>query len=347
MHSSPELSAEAETMVARASGQVHAYLDELLSDYRPRHAALGSALRQLVTRGRPSPHELSLPLLVHAARTGTAEPAVPVAAVHALWWRAANTFDDVTDTDSCPRMYGLPSGVALTAALECGWALPLRALSALDAPARLRRGLRRDYLAAWTAASNGQLGDLLGEPSALTPDAVLAVYRDKSGSVYAMACTMAARLAAGQDESPEGRAVIEGWGRFGHLLGVLAQFRNDEDDLRGEDCEDLRNKTATYLLVHLLHSAPEARRREACALLTRSPASAAGRHRLRAMMLEPTTLSAYHAYVARLRREAHALLDRLAPAGPFTAALRDRVAAETRHLPSHVTAYDDGRGSAS
>ncbi|MFI0237856.1 hypothetical protein [Streptomyces sp. NPDC016845] len=320
-------------MVAHTCGQVHAYLDDLLSGYRPRHGPLGSALRQLVAQGRPSPHELSLPLLVHAAVTGAAEPAVPIAAVHALWWRAANTFDDVTDTDAGPRMYGLPSGVALTAALECGWALPLRALSALDAPARLRGRLRQDYLAAWTTASNGQLGDLIGEPPDLTPDAVLAVYQDKSGAVYAMACTMAARLAAGQDESPAGREAIAGWGRFGHLLGMLAQFRNDEDGLRTEDCEDLRNQTATYLLVHLLHSAAEPRRSQACSLLARARTSADSRHRLRAMMLEPTTLSAYHARIARLRQEAHSLLDGLAPAGPFAAALRDCVAAETCHLP--------------
>lgn len=324
--------------MAHTCERVHTYLDDLIDGYRPRHAPLGSALRHLVTRGRPSPHELSLPLLVHAAVTGSAEPAVPVAAVHALWWRAANTFDDVTDTDAGPRMYGLPSGVALTAALECGWALPLRALSAMNAPAWLRRGLRQDYLAAWTTASNGQLGDLLGDPHALTPDAVLAVYRDKSGAVYAMACTMAARLAAGQDESSAVRAAIADWGRFGHLLGTLAQFRNDEDDLRTEDCEDLRNRTATYLLVHLLHRTPEPRRGEARSLLARAPASAASRHRLRAMMLDPATLSGYHDDVTRLREEAYALLGRLAPAGPFAAALRACVAAETRHLPPRPTA---------
>ncbi|MCS4558769.1 class 1 isoprenoid biosynthesis enzyme, partial [Shewanella sp. C32] len=80
----------------------------------------------------------------------------------------------------------------------------------------------------------------------------MATYAHKSGAVYGMACAMAARLAAGT-----GPAEIDPWRRFGQLLGLLAQFRNDADDLRSGRYEDLRNGTATYLLVHLLHSAPE------------------------------------------------------------------------------------------
>ncbi|MFG3257058.1 hypothetical protein [Streptomyces sp. NPDC048172] len=335
--------------MAAAFERTERYLDALLSEYGAGQAQLGSALRQLVVCGRQSPHELSLPLLVHAAMTGDAGPAVPLAGVHALWWRAANTFDDVADGDAGKQMYGLPRGVALTAALECGYALPLRALSRLPVADGLRDRLRRDYLDCWTVASNGQVGDLLGEPTATTPDAVLATYRDKSGSVYAMAATMAARLAAGggeaEDEGDEGDAAdgVAAWGRFGHLLGMLAQFRNDEDDLRHGACEDLRNGTANYLLVRLLHSTGGARHRRVRALLAQAASSGAGRDELRAMMLDPDVLGPYHAYLAGLCREAATLLGTLAPGSPYASALRTRLLAEARYLPTDTVTTAVGR----
>ncbi|GAA2068731.1 hypothetical protein GCM10009801_17290 [Streptomyces albiaxialis] len=339
---SPVPESAAEEATPRAAGQADRYLDELLSGYGEEQARLRTALRQLVTCGRRSPLEFSLPLLVHAAMTGDAGPAVPLAGVHALWWRAANTFDDVADGDAGKEMYGLPRGVALTAALECGYALPLRALSLLPVGAGLRDRLRRDYLDCWTAAGNGQLGDLLAEPAATTPEAVLATYRDKSGSVYAMAATMAARLAQGDDDAGGtgvgGAGSVAAWGRFGHLLGMLAQFRNDEDDLRHGSGEDLRNGTATYLLVRLLHSADGARHRRVRSLLAQASSSDAGRRELRAMMLTPEVLRPYHEHLAGLCREAATLLGTLAPGSPYAYALRTRLLAEARYLPTDTAA---------
>ncbi|CAM5358035.1 hypothetical protein SALBM135S_08373 [Streptomyces alboniger] len=255
----------AEAALARTLPRVGQYLTELLDAYPPHHAHLRSSVSRLVSHGRASPLEHSLPFLVHGALTGDPAPAVPVAAAHALWWRAANTFDDFTDGDAGPQLYGISRGAALTAALECGYTLPLRALAAVDAPGPVRDELVDTYLQGWTTASNGQLGDLIIQPERTTPQAILDVYRDKSGATYAMACTMAARLATGTGRRTDadahahagagaGAERIAGWHRFGQILGVLAQFRNDKDDLRDGPGEDLRNQTPTYLLVHLLHT---------------------------------------------------------------------------------------------
>ncbi|MGW0535333.1 polyprenyl synthetase family protein [Streptomyces sp. NPDC003032] len=311
------------------------YLAELLDAYPAQQAHLRGSLSRLITRGRASPHEHSLPLLVHAAMTGDPAPAVPVAAAHALWWRAANTFDDFVDGDAGPHLYGVPRGAALTAALECGYALPLRALAAMDAPHPVRDDLARTYLEGWTAAVNGQLGDLLNQPQRTTPQEILAVYRDKSGAIYAMACSMAARLANGMAHPTDANAErIAGWHRFGRVLGMLAQFRNDEDDLRDGPGEDLRNRTPTYLLVHLLHTLPGRGRQRALRLLKEAPSSATDREQLRAIMTAPEVLRPYHARLAALREEAYTLLDHLAPTCPFGFALRARVQAETHFLPA-------------
>lgn len=80
---------------------------------------------------------------------------MPIAAVHALWWRSANTFDDVADGGTGPLMYGMHPGSAMTAALECGYGLPLRTLAELPVPESLRRVLSNDYLDGWATAATG------------------------------------------------------------------------------------------------------------------------------------------------------------------------------------------------
>lgn len=317
-----------EARLAETVPQVSRYVAGLLDAYRPRYAHLRPALERLVIHGRRSPLESALPLLVHGAVEGTLEPAVPVAGTHTLWWRAANTFDDVSDGDTGARLYGDAPAAVMTAALECGYALPLRALAALPVPGPLRERLAADYLDGWTAACDGQVGDLLGTPTGTSPEEVLTVYRHKSGAVYAMAATMAARLALGADGADDRRAAA--WGEFGQAVGILAQFRNDEDDLRSGQSEDLGNRTATYLLVQLLHTATGTDREQALELLGRAADSPADRHRLAAMMFAPDVLAPYRRLLADVHHRAHALLDTLAPDSPFTASLHRRVDDEVR-----------------
>ncbi|OKH97630.1 hypothetical protein A6A06_31030 [Streptomyces sp. CB02923] len=321
-----------EARLAEVFPQVGEYLAGLLDAYRPRYAHLRPALEQLVAHGRRTPLENALPLLVHGAVEGTLEPAVPVAGVHVLWWRAANTFDDVSDGGVGTRLYGGDPAAVMTAALECGYALPLRALAALPVPGPLRERLTADFLDGWTAACDGQVGDILGSPTGTSPEEVLTVYRHKSGSVYAMAATMAARLALGADGADDPRTAA--WGEFGQAVGMLAQLRNDEDDLRSGHSDDLGNHTATYLLVQLLHSAPDAAREQAVELLGRAADSAADRHRLAAMMYAPDVLAPYQRFLADVHQHAHALLDTLAPDSPFAGPLHRCVDDEVR-----TTAY--------
>ena len=314
---------------------VHRYLTALVArDYEGRHAALSAFVGTLVEQGRHDPEEIALPLLVHAAITGEAEPAVPIAAVHALWWRSANAFDDVADDEDGPQMYGMNRGAAVTAALECGYALPLRALATLPVPETLQRALATDYLDGWTTACDGQIRDILNQPDQVSTEAVHEVYRKKSGAIYAMACAMSARLAHGTSALEDDRIAqqVASWREFGETLGILAQFRNDHDDLRDGPGSDLRNGTATYLLVHLLNGASGAPREHALRLLDQAATSPPHRRELAALLVTPEVLHPYNALLGRLRDHAHALLDALAPASWFTAPLRARVDTNARPL---------------
>ncbi|WP_181787111.1 polyprenyl synthetase family protein, partial [Streptomyces phytophilus] len=325
---------------------VQQYLDGLIDRfYGVRHPMLDASMRTLVARGRRDPQEFALPLLVHAAVRGSTEPAVPVAAVHALWWRAANALDDAVDgggddgdagagAGAGPRSYGMAGSAALTATLECGYGLPLRVLATLPVPEALRRALTADYLDGWTAACDGQLGDLLNEPDAVGPDEVREVYRKKSGAVYAMACVLAARLAHGAGAAVPGPRADEvaAWGEFGEVLGILAQLRNDHEDLHGGTGEDLRNGTATYRLAQLLHRTDRAAGDRARLLLGRAADSEPHHRELTELLGSPEVLRPCNRLLAELRHRAHALLDVLSPASPYTALLRARVDAEARPL---------------
>ncbi|WP_407561810.1 hypothetical protein [Streptomyces sp. 184] len=322
-----------ERHIREAFPRVRQYLGELVDRcYGDRHPILHASLTTLVARGRRDPQEFALPLLVHAAIRGSTEPAVPVAAVHALWWRAANAFDDVADGDAGPRTYGMDRGVALTAALECGYGLPLRVLATLPAPEPLRRVLTADYLDSWTAATDGQLGDLLNEPEKVGPDEVREVYRKKSGAVYAMACLLTARLAYGAGSAGPGPEAdrVAAWGEFGEVLGILAQLRNDQEDLRDGAGADLRNGTATYRLAQLLHRTDRAARERARLLFSRAAVSEPHHRELTELLRSPEVLRPCDRFLTELRHRAHALLDVVSPDSPSTTALRARVDAEAR-----------------
>ncbi|MEO3850116.1 hypothetical protein ABGB09_21225 [Streptomyces sp. B8F3] len=199
-------------------------------------------------------------------------------------------------------------------------------------PEPLRRVLTADYLEGWTAATDGQLGDLLNEPGRVGPDEVREVYRKKSGAVYAMACALTARLAYGAGSAVAGPDAerVAAWGEFGEVLGILAQLRNDHEDLRDGAGADLRNGTATYRLAQLLHRSDRAGRERARQLFSRAAVSEPHHRELTELLRSPDVLRPCNRLLAELRHRAHALLDVLAPASPHTALLRSRVDAEAR-----------------
>ncbi|MGW8379861.1 hypothetical protein [Streptomyces sp. ODS28] len=347
--SPPTLHAQPDGLLAKPLAQVRDHLEGLVADYPAEQRHLSEAVGRLLLHSRADPLSCALPLAVHAALTGAPEPAVPVAAAHDLWWRAANAFDDLADDmseEAADEAHGTPamSGTALmTAALECFHTLPMRILMDVPAAPAVREGLLRDLAHGCTRAVDGQLHDLAATPAGATPHTVLAAYRHKSGAPYAMACALAARLATGSAEATYGtygegtdNAVAE-WGRFGELLGLLAQLRNDYDDLRTGRFEDFANGTATYLLVQHLHRVPAPRAERTRALLHRCAEDPGSRSDLRDLLLEPEALHAYREYVHELRHAAEDLLGRLATPGPFAAYLREQVTA-TAHacLPAEV-----------
>ncbi|WP_066979448.1 polyprenyl synthetase family protein [Streptomyces sp. NRRL F-4489] len=336
----------AEAHISSLFPDVRHHLAELVErHYAARHPVLRTSLAGLVTHGRHDPQEFALPLLVHAAISGSAAPAVPVAAVHALWWRSANTFDDVADGDAGTLMYGMNGGAAMTAALECGYGLPLRALAALPVPQALRQALSTDYLDGWAAASDGQIRDILNQPHRMGTEDVYEVYRKKSGAVYAMACAMSARLAHGTGTGT-GPDSVAAWHEFGEVLGTLAQIRNDHDDVCGGPGTDLRNGTATYLLVHLLNRSAPDTRAHALRLLEQAARSDVPHRELTDLLLSPQVLDPYNEFVAALRRRAHTLLDTLAPASPYAEPLRARVDLNARPLrPRTGTDTNTGTGT--
>jgi heptaprenyl diphosphate synthase len=74
---------------------------------------------------------------------------------------------------------------------------------------------------------------------------------------------------------------------------VLRQLVNDQRDLATERDEDLRNGTATYLLVHLLSSVSTARRAELIGLRGQARTSEEARAELKQAMLAADIVSSY------------------------------------------------------
>jgi geranylgeranyl pyrophosphate synthase len=279
---------------------------------------------------------VALPLLVHAAEAGDPRPAHPIAAVHLLWWAAARHLDDLVDARSAsaqspsadqPATGSASASVAIelnaqtltSIAVGCHLARELLA----DSDPRLLHELSR----CWLDAINGQLMDLAADPGATALDDVLASYRGKTGAPYAMAAAMAA-VAAGCDDRR-----VDAWRDFGMRFGVLRQLVNDQRDLDAARHEDLRNRTATYLLVHYLESAPAQEHAAAMALLDASPVSAPARDRLAARLLDPVHVYAYADSLAPLIEGLHSTVDVLCGVSPSADGLHTLVAETATWFP--------------
>ncbi|MEU6161955.1 polyprenyl synthetase family protein [Streptomyces sp. NPDC047130] len=280
----------------------------------------GSLLRtscERLLRRQPMRYPLSvLPLAVHGAETGDPEPALPLAAVHLLWWTAACRMDDLADADALTRhraeaFLGSGPEASLTT-LAVGTLLPLRLLDSPRLPRAVRRDLGAELTSCGLAAVAGQLADLGGGRGEPRRDAVLATYRGKSGAPFAMITAMAALLA---DAGPARTAL---WREFGDLFGVLWQLFNDQEDITSGRHEDLRNGTVTHLLACAAECAPP---RDAARLRVLRPAartSAAAREELLAVLLGEPVVDRFRRDLDAYRAMAHDVLDRLAGPAPGT-----------------------------
>jgi geranylgeranyl pyrophosphate synthase len=311
--------AQAERAVRELFTEIERTIELLIADYTEQYGNLRAAVPAAVKGARRDRNEFSLPLLVHAAETGDPSPAVPIAAVHALWWRAANVIDDIADGHAGDPEGTLSGGATMMAAFNWAYVLPTYALEHLPIPERLRHRLTAEFFQACTAATDGQIGDMHDDPGNITPERVLATYRNKSSSPYVMASSMAAAIAGADDRR------TELWRRFGMNLGLLGQFRNDQDDLDTGRLEDLKNRTPTYHLVELINSGSGPGKERIVALLGQARDNADARRTLLDHMLAPDVVRSYLHQINRIRDDSNRILDSLDGVPSFTEALRTRM----------------------
>ncbi|MEB3021337.1 polyprenyl synthetase family protein [[Mycobacterium] crassicus] len=228
-----------------------------------------------------------LPVLVYGAETGAPMRATPVALIHTLWWAAARYLDDMIDTPQLARSDPAEFNRGVLTAIAVGNYLPLNVIGDLAVSDAVRYRLLTEYSDGCLDALSGQLTDLALNAETATPDDVLRNYAGKTGAPYGMSVALAAQLADRDSDR------VDAWRSFGRTLGVLRQLVNDQRDLVTERDEDLRNGTATYLLVHLLATVSPARRAELIDLHRQARTSEEARAELRRAMLAADIVSSY------------------------------------------------------
>jgi heptaprenyl diphosphate synthase len=165
--------------------------------------------------------------------------------------------------------------------------LPLNIVGDLALSDAVRFRLITEYSNGCIDALSGQLTDLVLNAETATLDDVLRNYEGKTGAPYGMSAALAAQLAERDADR------VDAWRSFGRALGVLRQLVNDQRDLVTERDEDLRNGTATYLLVHLLGTVSTARRAELIGLHRQARTSEEARAELKRAMLAADIISSY------------------------------------------------------
>lgn len=284
-----------------------------------------SVLRQYLQVRRTKQSMRSLPLLVYGAQAGDPKPAIPIAAIHVLWYTAGRYLDNVTDGHVAEASAGLPSDEALMAAVLCLVSVPTEIIARMVLPSGTRDLLALDLARGCSSGMEGQLSEFHARPETVTPESVLGCYRNKTGSGYAMGAAMAARLAGA------GPREVELWREFGHVFGSLRQLRNDQEDLASEHGVDLRNQVLTYLFTTLLARTDDPE--PLLQLRKEAPESAQAHARLRESLLDPDLLRAYFREVDAVRDHAHRLLDELGGHEPFLGLLREFLDVSARPLP--------------
>ncbi|WP_234381895.1 polyprenyl synthetase family protein [Streptomyces sp. XY332] len=268
--------------------------------------AAKSAVSRLL-RHQKLKHPLSvLPMMVHAIETGDPGPAVPLAAVHVLWWTSACYLDDLADGHGTATSDSLGQNEALLASVLSGAVLPIQIIRSLPVPAAVQGALTEEIATGWVVGTEGQLRDIGGDADRATPNSVIEAYRGKSGGPFSMITAMAALLSGASDER------VELWREFGYIFGILWQLFNDQEDILSGRNEDLLNGTVTYLLTCVLDDAATPRaRKEVLARCAAARNSEEARAELTRLLLAPAALDRYTADLDGFRAEAHALLTAL------------------------------------
>ena len=303
----------------QVSSDIDAEIAAALENLGPSSGAVRTSIAGLLDHQRMKYPLSVLPLLVHGAETGTHGPAVPLAAVHVLWWTSACYLDDLADGHGTHTPAGLGADEALLASVIGGQALPLRIVQAQPVPDAVRNALTGEIANCWIDAVEGQLRDLRGDLENASPDTVVTACRGKSGAPFSMITAMAAILSGTAAER------VERWREFGDAFGILWQLFNDQEDLLSGRDEDLRNGTTTYLLACALEENPPGTRTRIAELRRAAGDSEPARAELRALLLAPAVLRRFEKDLAAFRDDAHRVLDELGGDEAHLPALRQLV----------------------
>ncbi|GAA2648191.1 polyprenyl synthetase family protein [Streptomyces vastus] len=271
-----------------------------------------------------------LPLLVHGAETGDPGPAVPLSAIHVLWWTSACYLDDLADGEAASVSREIGENEALLASIICGNALPLHIIQSQPVPDSVRSALTAELVTCAIVGTEGQLSDLRRDAGDATRDSVLTTYRGKSGAPFGMITAMGAILAGAEHER------IRMWRDFGDVFGILWQLFNDQQDILSGRNEDLRNGTITHLFACALEDASPRSGNRLLDLHTAAKSSEEARSELTDLLLAPTGLQQYEADLRRFRDEAQRLLTELGGEGNHMPVLH-RLVEESAQLLLHRT----------
>ncbi|MER6162305.1 polyprenyl synthetase family protein [Streptomyces sp. NPDC001868] len=303
----------------QVSPDIDAEIAAALEGLGPSSGAVRNSISGLLDHQRMKYPLSVLPLLVHGAETGTLAPALPLAAVHVLWWTSACYLDDLADGHGTHTPAGLGTNEALLASLLGGQALPIRIVQAQPVPDAVRNALTGEIVNGCIDAVEGQLRDLRSDVRGASPDEVVAAYHGKSGVPFGMITAMAAILSGAATER------TERWREFGDAFGILWQLFNDQEDLLSGRDEDLRNGTTTYLLACALEENPPGTRARITELRRAAGDSEPARAELRALLLAPAVLRRFEKDLAAFRDDTHRVLDELGGDETHLPALRQLV----------------------
>lgn len=161
----------------QVSADIDAEMELALDQLGPASEAVKASVVKLLRHQRLR-HPLSvLPMLVHGVETGTLRPALPISALHVLWWTSACFLDDLADGHGAPLSAGLTQNEAVLASVISGTILPLRIIHSIPAPAPVHSALTAEIATGWTVGTEGQLRDIRADADNATRKSVIAAYR--------------------------------------------------------------------------------------------------------------------------------------------------------------------------
>ncbi|MEU4354084.1 polyprenyl synthetase family protein [Streptomyces virginiae] len=303
----------------KVAQDIDAEIETALDRLGPIAATTRNSVAKLLEQ-RKLRHPLSvLPLLAHAIETGNPGPAVPLSAVHLLWWTSACYLDDLADANGASICGDLTEDEALLASVVTGNALPIQIILAQDLPEAAHGALITEILNGWIIGVDGQIDDMRGDIRSASRKSVVETYRGKSGAPFGMITAMAAIFSGTTDEK------VELWREFGYVFGILWQIFNDQEDILSGRDEDLLNGTVTYLLASVLEDASPLSREHILGLCAAASRSHQARTELAGIMRTPLALDRYRADIDGFRTEAYRILDELGGDETYQPVLRNLV----------------------